>query len=529
MRILMHKRVLSVLFVLLFAASIITHAQGGSDLTIKGKVLGSDGKPMAAAAVYLSNRTYPVFFGGNAINVGNDGSFVVKITKNGEWNLSFAGLGHTLFSFTVPVQNLKGVSEIEVKLAATKAWVTPGRLLFRSNGNADFYLPETVQLSSDGKFKYTVNKALDTLLVQITPKAFYPSTGFEYKGAKYLPDSTGGFHTVFFKVKPGFTIELDPKTLPRPVVDNKPVVNFVSDNTGLDKIYRVNEITNIEYRDANAASYAECLSIFKNSPDPVLRDIAAAKLFEWHTTQEQPYVEDFNALIAAITPQNPAWATNLYGLRDILEFIDPAKRSNYIEAIYNSHGPDTKVTLLYNLQELSFLTTPEQFKSLLDKLVNDPEVKASGIDYSGLKPVGPKEPEKLFDFTVKLIDGKDFSPTQLKGNYFLIDFWGTWCGPCVEEIPYIEKAYEKFKGKGFQIISLAFSSPEEDFKARRKTNPMPWLHALLSDSDAEKIATLYNVEYIPKMLLVSPEGEVIANEETLRDGGLMKKLEEIYK
>ena len=58
---------------------------------------------------------------------------------------------------------------------------------------------------------------------------------------------------------------------------------------------------------------------------------------------------------------------------------------------------------------------------------------------------------------------------------------------------------------------------------------MPWLHALLNDVDAENIGALYNVEFIPKMLLVSPEGKIIANEETLRDGGLEKKLAEIYK
>ena len=525
----MHKRMFSVLFVLLFAASFTAFAQDKTDLTIKGKVLGFDGKPMAAAAIYAENRISSYFGSDNMIKVAADGSFEMKFTKGGVWSLNFTGLGHGYYGFSVPVNGLKGTAEIEVRLPAQKTWITPNKLMFRSNAGAEFFTPETVELSSDGKFRFTVNKALDTLMVQLVPKPFYPSAGFEYPGASYLPDSMGGFHTAFFKVKPGFTIELDPKTLPRPYATNYPEVKFTADNSGLAEIYKLSDVVSINYRKANAASFDESLQIYKNSSNPVLKDIAAARLFEWHQTQEQPYIEDFNSTIATITPKNPAWATNMYGLRDIFEFIDPAKRFDYIQGIFDAHDPSTKVMLLYNLQELSTLITPEQFNALYEKLTKDPEVKASGIDYSGLKPAGPKAPDALHDFKVKLIDGTDFSPMQLKGNYFLIDFWGTWCGPCIEEIPSIEKAYEKFKSKGFQIISLAFSSPEEDFKARRKTNPMPWLHALLSDADAENIAGLYNVEYIPKMLLVSPEGEIIANEETLRDGGLMKKLEEIYK
>ncbi len=528
-RILMHKRIFHLFCVLLFAASFTTLAQNKTDLTIKGKVLGFDGKPMAAAAINADNKANVAFFQANQIKVAPDGSFETKITKDGVWNFFVSGLGHGNYYFTVPVYGLKGTAEIEIKLAAQKTWVVPNKLLFRSNAGADLYIPETVEMSADGKFRFKVNRALDTLLVQLVPKPFYPSAGFEYPGATYLSDSMGGYHTAFFKVKPGFTIELDPKTLPRPYETNYPQVKFIADNSGLAEIFRINDIVNVAYRKSNTASFEESLQIFKNSPNPVLKDIAAAKLFEWHQSVEYPYVEDFYGLIAAISPRNPAWVINTYGLRDILEYIEPAKRFDYIKEIYDSHDPSTKVTLLYNLQELSYLTTPEQYKELLDKLMDDPEVKASGIDISGLKPAGPKAPEKLIDFKVKLIDGTDFSPMQLKGNYFLIDFWGTWCGPCIKEIPFVEKAYEKFKGKGFQIISLAFSSPEADFKERRKINPMPWLHALLNDDDAENIAGLYNVEYIPKMLLVSPEGEVIANEETLRDGGLMKKLEEIYK
>jgi len=253
------------------------------------------------------------------------------------------------------------------------------------------------------------------------------------------------------------------------------------------------------------------------------------KLYEFNTQPDYPVLENIDEVMAAITPENAGWSRSFYGNRDIIESMEKEQQVKYLEKMFDYHGDDVKSYILYYFKEKPGIVSAEKYKEFYEKFKKTVTDEKYAYAINDLKPPVPMGEQKLLDFTVKMIDGKDFSPKQLSGKYFLIDFWGTWCMPCLAEIPAIEKAYSKYKAKGFEIISLAFGSPEEDFKNLRKTNPMPWLHALLSDADAENIGTLYNVEFIPKMLLVSPEGKIIANEETLRDGGLEKKLAEIYK
>jgi len=517
------------IFCIALLITTMTLAQGTTDLTIKGKLTGSNGKPMVKALIYVFDDAMSFYSGTTPTPVGADGSFEIKLKKSGMYSITFTGLGHGSFMISVPAFETKGVSEVEVKLAAAKPLLKKNSTGFRSNAEADFFVPSMVQLSPDGKFRYKVNKKLDTLLVQIVPKAYFMSTGFEYPGASYLADSTGGFHTAFFNVKPGFEIVLDPATLPKVTGYNSSEIKFISDPADLKTIYMAADKQSIEFREDNKRLFDYYFDLFKNSKNKIARDFAAMKLYEFNTQPDYPVLENIDEVMAAITPENAGWSRSFYGNRDIIESMEKEQQVKYLEKMFDYHGDDVKSYILYYFKEKPGIVSAEKYKEFYEKFKKTVTDEKYAYAINDLKPPVPMGEQKLLDFTVKMIDGKDFSPKQLSGKYFLIDFWGTWCMPCLAEIPAIEKAYSKYKAKGFEIISLAFGSPEEDFKNLRKTNPMPWLHALLSDADAENIGTLYNVEFIPKMLLVSPEGKIIANEETLRDGGLEKKLAEIYK
>jgi len=507
----------------------VTRAQGTTDLTIKGKLTGSDGKPMVKALIFVFDDAMSYFTSTTPTPVGADGSFELKLKNSGMYSVTFCGLGHNSLNMSIPAFDTKGVAEVEVKLAAAKPLLKKNSAGFRSNAEADFFVPAMVQLSGDGKFHYKVNKKLDTLLVQIVPKAYFMSTGFAYPGASYLADSTGGFHTAFFNVKPGFEIVLDPATLPKITGYNMPEIKFISDPVDLKTSYMAADKQTIEFREDNKRLFDYYFDIFKNSKNKVARDFAAMKLYEFNTLAEYPVVENMDEVMAAITPENAGWSRSFYANREIIESMEKDQQIKYLEKMFDYQGDDVKSYILYYFKEKPGIASADKYKEFYEKFKKTVTDEKYAYAMNDLKPPVPISEQTLIDFKVKTIDGKDFSPKQLSGKYFLIDFWGTWCMPCLAEIPAIEKAYAKYKANGFEIISLAFGSSEEDFKNLRKTNPMPWLHALLNDVDAENIGALYNVEFIPKMLLVSPEGKIIANEETLRDGGLEKKLAEIYK
>ncbi|MBQ4012601.1 MAG: AhpC/TSA family protein [Bacteroidales bacterium] len=113
-----------------------------------------------------------------------------------------------------------------------------------------------------------------------------------------------------------------------------------------------------------------------------------------------------------------------------------------------------------------------------------------------------------------------------QGNWVLVDFWASWCGPCKAEMPNVVEAYKKYHPKGFQIVGVSFDRDKEPWVKAIKDWEMPWIH--ISDLKYWKNAAseLYSVNAIPDNLLIDPEGTVVAR--GLRGKELQAKLASIY-
>jgi peroxiredoxin/uncharacterized protein YktA (UPF0223 family) len=126
------------------------------------------------------------------------------------------------------------------------------------------------------------------------------------------------------------------------------------------------------------------------------------------------------------------------------------------------------------------------------------------------------------DFTLESVNGKEVSLSSLKGNYLLVDFWASWCKPCREENPNVVKAFNEFKAKGFDILSVSLDRDSSAWKKAIEEDGLTWSQVIDGSGD---IASTYGVSSIPFTLLLDKEGKIIAK--NLRGEELVNKLKEL--
>ena len=111
------------------------------------------------------------------------------------------------------------------------------------------------------------------------------------------------------------------------------------------------------------------------------------------------------------------------------------------------------------------------------------------------------------DFTLKDINGQQFTLSSLRGKYVVLDFWGSWCPWCLRGLPRMKEYYQKYKNR-MEIVGIDCQETEEDWRACVKENQIPWLH-VYNPTDDDSLQQAYALEGYPHKVVISPEGRIL--------------------
>jgi cytochrome c-type biogenesis protein len=160
------------------------------------------------------------------------------------------------------------------------------------------------------------------------------------------------------------------------------------------------------------------------------------------------------------------------------------------------------VGLLIFTDNISWISQRLQF-------INAEELLTLETAAPAVQPAGAAELSQTaygtYDFTLTSIDGERVRLADYQGKAVLVNFWATWCGPCVIETPALVRVYNKYKERGFSVIGVALQSEDENIKEFVKKYRVPY--AIASDTTSE-VGLRYQVFALPSSFLFTADGKV---------------------
>jgi len=368
--------------------------------------------------------------------------------------------------------------------------------------------------------------------------------------ADYVYDGGGDYRSVVLAWEGLATITFDPDELVRsdapPVLELDDSYAYVRDLVPIfagiddrraryDAVVRAAQSAGTSYAEAVkgiGGDVAGRIAAARSETKPEIRKalfVAALQVVRMEGETDQAF---FRECLAENPPDSPYWSLAAECIGTLVMQLGgyPAQR-DLLEAFIEKH-PDPEVRRTSLVRAIGYADEAhldEEVVSYNDRLQKEYPGSAEAAFAKGRleatvrrgSPAPPFSVASLEDST-RTLTNADFS-----GKTTLIDFWATWCGPCVKEMDTLHRAYAEFHDRGFEILSVSLDRRRDAIEPFRGRWPMPWQHVFLDTGFRHAFAKAYGVTSIPMPVLVGPSGEVLALGRELRGENLSRTLDQV--
>lgn len=547
-------------------APAVAHSQAQKGPTvITGTVLDPEGKPLVMADVHLEllASRHPIA----ESRVEADGRYAIATAASGPVFLRFTGVDH--LGVLLPlILAPPATMTIDVRLKRYVYGDSLDKVVAIGDWNDfNFGTGRPLVKQPDGRYTLDIQTTADTVAYQLLGLATGERSINGTNAARYVYDGGGDYRSVLKAGRGHATLVFDPKRLDRRPGEGR--VTFgdpTSTSARLAAAYDTTRNWLRTYFDAaTAARQAHDSLRYDWSPtvrrlsdrlekeqDPLLRQLYLFTALETWSLGGQVDTTIVRRGIQEIPPESPWWSfldvsqqkTALVlaaarlrypgrSYRDLYQDSTVARQAVAFLDLLIARNPDPDVRSGAIAEAVFFLKSikddqraNEYYLRLVSTYPEAPEVASLKARYAPdrVLRVGAQVP----DFRFHSFDDSNivYSRTSLMGKPYLLEFWATWCGPCIGEMPTLQSAYDSVSKRGLQFLSISLDRNRDDVRKFRADKwKMPWLNAFVPGEFDSPEMRQFEIVFIPRAALIGADGTILATDEELRGDLLLPTLQ----